>query len=137
MSDAPKDQAEKKIIIDEDWKTRVETEKELFKGHKETPTETPRGGGEQEQPLPPASLSVLITSLGMQAMMALGLVVAPEAGPPKPRLNEARHLIDLLGVLEEKTAGNRTPEESALLDQLLHELRMGYVAVQQRAGACP
>jgi len=50
-------------------------------------------------------------------------------------LNEARHLIDTLAILEEKTAGNRTPEESALLDQLLHELRMGYVTLQQRAGA--
>lgn len=135
MSDAPKDQAEKKIIIDEDWKTRVEAEKEQLKGHKEPPAETPEGGAEPESPLPPASLSVLLTSLGMQAMMALGLVAATEASPPKPRLNEARHLIDLLGVLEEKTAGNRTPDESALLDQLLHELRMGYVAVQQRAGA--
>lgn len=135
MSDAPKDQAEKKIIIDEDWKTRVEAEKEQLKGQEEPPTGSPQGGAEQEQPLPPASLSVLITSLGMQAMMALGLVAATESGPSKPRLNEARHLIDLLGVLEEKTAGNRTPEETALLDQLLHELRMGFVAVQQHGGA--
>lgn len=133
MSDEPKDQAEKKIIIDEDWKTRVETEKEQLKAEQEPSAKTP-SGPEPETAFPPASLSVLITSLGMQAMMALGLMATAEAGPPKPRLNEARHLIDTLAILEEKTAGNRTPEESALLDQLLHELRMGFVAVQQRVG---
>lgn len=136
MSDeSKKDQAEKKIIIDEDWKTRIETEKERLRGQPEQPAEPPPGQPEQDAAFPPASLSVLITSLGMQAMMALGLMATSEAGPPKPRLNEARHLIDTLAVLEEKTAGNRTPEESALLDQLLHELRMGFVAIQQRAGA--
>jgi hypothetical protein len=134
MSDEPKDQAEKKIIIDEDWKTRVETEKEQLRRSQEEPTGPQPDKPEQEAAFPPASLSVLITSLGMQAMMALGLMATSEGGLPKPRLNEARHLIDTLAVLEEKTAGNRTPEESTLLDQLLHELRMGFVTVQQRAG---
>jgi len=135
MSDESKNQAEKKIIIDEDWKTRVENEKEQLRSQSKHPAEPPPNRPEQEATFPPASLSVLITSLGMQAMLALGLTPTSEPGPPKPRLNEARHLIDTLAILEEKTAGNRTPEESALLDQLLHELRMGYVTLQQRAGA--
>jgi len=131
MADESEGQAEKKIIIDEDWKSRVEAEKEQIKHPEAAKPAQPQ----KEAALPPASLSVLITSLGMQAMMALGLMATEKGTPPKPRLAEARHLIDTLGVLEEKTAGNRTPEESALLDQLLHELRMGFVAVEQHVSA--
>lgn len=67
-------------------------------------------------------------------MVALGLVVATAGEVPKPRLSEARHLIDTLAMLEEKTAGNRTADESALLESLLHELRMSFVAVQSQTG---
>jgi hypothetical protein len=63
-------------------------------------------------------------------MMSLGLVADPKAGPPKPDMDQARHLIDMLQMLEDKTAGNRTPQESGLLDSTLHDLRMAYVAVQ-------
>jgi hypothetical protein len=47
--------------------------------------------------------------------------------PPQPQPKLARHLIDTLGVLEEKTKGNLTGEESQLLDNILHELRMIFV----------
>jgi hypothetical protein len=112
MNDTPDDSAAKKIIIDEDWKARVEAEREALR-EKQGPGET---GGSAEKPAPeaqrppsPASLATLIASLALQAMMALGLVADPKAGPPQPHLDEARHLIDMLQMLEDKTAGNRTP----------------------------
>ncbi|HEX3998471.1 MAG TPA: DUF1844 domain-containing protein [Pirellulales bacterium] len=81
-------------------------------------------------PPPPATLEFLITTLATQAMMALGQMVNPLTGKADVRLSEAKHFIDMLTVLEEKTVGNRTPDESALLDGFLHELRMAFVMSQ-------
>jgi hypothetical protein len=78
--------------------------------------------------LPPPSLAFLITTLGTQAMVALGEVPNPLTGKFERLPNQAKHFIDTLSMLEEKTAGNRAPEESALLSSLLHQLRMAYVA---------
>jgi hypothetical protein len=135
MNDAPDDSAAKKIIIDEDWKAQVEAEREALRKKQEAtqsggPAEKP--ATEPQGPPPPALLAVLISSLALQTMMALGLVADPKSGPPQPHLDEARHLIDMLQMLEDKTAGNRTSEESRLLENTLHDLRMAYVAVQSR-----
>ena len=75
-------------------------------------------------PVPPATLSFLITTLATQAMVSLGEVPNPFSGKAEIRLPEARHFIDALAMLEVKTAGNRSPEESAMLDGFLHQLRM-------------
>jgi hypothetical protein len=80
--------------------------------------------------LPPATLSFLITTLATQAMVSLGQVPNPFSGKFEIRLPEARHFIDALTMLEEKTAGNRTPEESALLRGALHQLRLAYVEAE-------
>jgi hypothetical protein len=78
--------------------------------------------------LPPPTLAFLITTLGTQAMVALGEVPNPLNGKMERLPNQAKHFIDTLAMLEEKTAGNRTPEDSALLTSLLHQLRIAYVA---------
>ena len=135
MNDTPDDAAAKKIIIDEDWKAKVEAEREALREKQEAaqaagPAEKP--ATEARRPAPPASLAALIASLAFQATMSLGLVVDPKSGPPQPHLDEARHLIDMLQMLEEKTAGNRTPEEGQRLEYTLHDLRMAYVAVQNQ-----
>jgi hypothetical protein len=127
----------KKIIVDEDWKAQVEAEKEAAKQPAEEPaakdkaeaTARPKG------PLPPPSLILLATSLGMQAMVAMGLVAAPDGEKPEVDLDETKHVIGMLDMLWQKTEGNRTAEETAMLDSLLHELRLGYVAVQDRQKA--
>jgi hypothetical protein len=77
--------------------------------------------------LPPPSLAFLITTLGTQAMVALGEVPNPISGKMERLPNQAKHFIDTLAMLEEKTTGNRTAEESALFSSLLHQLRMAYV----------
>jgi hypothetical protein len=82
----------------------------------------------RDYPLPAPSLAFLATTLGTQAMVALGEVPNPITGKLERLPNQAKHFIDTLAMLEEKTAGNRTPEESALLSSLLHQLRMAYVA---------
>jgi len=82
--------------------------------------------------LPPASLSFLITTLATQAMVAIGVVPNPLSGKVESLPNQARHFIDTLAMLDEKTTGNRTPEESELLREVLSQLRLAYVNWRER-----
>jgi Domain of unknown function (DUF1844) len=86
-----------------------------------------------EIPIPPASFLFLLESILMQAQMHLGLFnlgeVEERGEKPEPNLALARHSIDLLGVLQEKTKGNLTVEEQRLLENGLTELRFRYVQV--------
>ena len=117
-----------KIIVDEDWKTRVERERaELEKGDKADP-ESPQPRATQE--IPPASFEFLTSTLFTQAMMALGQMPNPVDGEAKVELELARHHIDMLGVLQEKTQGNLTAQESKMMDEVLHTLRIVFVNVQ-------
>jgi hypothetical protein len=77
---------------------------------------------------PPATLAGLVSQLMTQTLFYLG-ELAPRGGEPVVNLDMAKHNVDLLGVLEEKTRGNLTPEEKRLLDSVLYELRMRYVSV--------
>ncbi len=83
-----------------------------------------------EQFLPPATFAFLLTTLATQAMIALGQVPNPLTGKVETRAVQAKHYIDTLAMLAEKTQGNRTAEESQLLDDLLHQLRMAFVQLQ-------
>jgi hypothetical protein len=76
-------------------------------------------------PLPPATMEFLIGTLRFQAEVALGLFKMKE--DEKPDLDAARHLIDLLSMLEEKTKGNLTLEELRLLQNSITELRFRFV----------
>ncbi len=81
-------------------------------------------------PIPPADFFFLVESILMQAQMHLGLLdLGDEEGQPEPNLQLARHSIDLLAMLGEKTRGNLTAEEQRLLDNGLTELRYRYVQV--------
>ena len=79
-------------------------------------------------PLPAASLEFLLLSLRTQAELHLGLIhFGEEKDRPKPDFDLARHNIDLLGILRDKTKGNLTLEEQRLLENSLTELRFRYV----------
>ncbi len=92
--------------------------------------QTPPKERQTRVPLPPATFEFLVLSLSWQAELQLGLV-QPQGEPPD--LEGARHSIDLLGVLQEKTKGNLTWEEQRLLENTLTELRFRYVqAVEAR-----
>ena len=69
--------------------------------------------------------------------MALGLLPNPVTKKADVQLDQAKHAIDLLAVLQQKTEGNRTPQESDELDAVLHELRMAYVTVPGRIDSLP
>ncbi len=92
------------------------------------------GQNEAEMPFPEASFAMLITTLATQTTVALGQV--GQEGEPEQHadLKMAKHLIDTLDVLEQKTKGNLSSEESALLTNYLYQLRMLFVAVQSQQG---
>jgi len=112
----------KKIIIDEDWKSRVDAEREEEKKQQPTP------GPAETATMPPASFEMLLTTLATEAMMSLGLVPHPVSGKQEMARDQAKYFIDTLAMLQEKTAGNLTPDEDKALDGLLAQLRMAYVA---------
>ena len=80
-------------------------------------------------PLPPASFLFLVLSLRAQCEMQLGLMHYGEPEKPEPDLELARHTIDLMGMLLEKTKGNLSMEEHRMLENSLTELRFRYVQV--------
>jgi len=136
MTNEPKD---KKIIIDEDWKSQVEAEREAAKqpeqaGAADATSGAPGGAAETQQPMawPEPSLTLLVTTLATQAMAAMGLMGYPDGGQSKTDMPQAKHFVDTIGLLQEKTRGNCTAEETALLEGALHELRMAYLAVQEK-----
>jgi uncharacterized protein DUF1844 len=85
-----------------------------------------------DMPLPPASFEFLVFSLRSQAEMHLGLM---NFGDEKPTLNLplAKHAIDMMGMLVEKTKGNLSIEESRLLENSVTELRYRFVQAADAA----
>jgi hypothetical protein len=81
--------------------------------------------------LPPVDFHTFVLSLGSSALIHLGdLERAGEAEPGKSEkdLPLAKHSIDILSMLQEKTKGNLTHEEAQLLESLLYDLRLRYVS---------
>jgi hypothetical protein len=79
------------------------------------------------QGVPAADFASFCVMLGSEALMHLGQLPDPVTGQPHQDLEQAQFTIDLLGMLQEKTRGNRTPQESAVLEELLANLRMAFV----------
>ncbi|MBM3213743.1 DUF1844 domain-containing protein [Candidatus Poribacteria bacterium] len=80
---------------------------------------------------PPASFLGLVEMFVSQAYMGMGGVQDPKTGKPLIELDFAKHAIDMLEVLENKTKGNLTAPERNYLENVLYELRMRFVRVSQ------
>ena len=91
---------------------------------------------EPARALPRIDFSTFCLSLGTSALYHLGVVGDPETGEraPSPDLSLARHTIDTLEMLQEKTRGNLDDAETELLQGLLYELHMRYVEAGEAAG---
>ena len=126
---------EPKIIVDEDWKSQVAREKEEIKNA--PPEEAADAEMGEMGAFPPANILVFISMLGSQAMAALGLMADPISGEVHANRPLAKHCIDMLGVLEEKTKGNLTEDEGAHLRDALHQLRMVFLQTENMAGEAP
>lgn len=92
-----------------------------------------------EFPVPPATFEFLVLSLKAQTEMHLGLVYfGEEKDRPQPDFRIARHTIDMLAMLQEKTRGNVTLEEQRMVENALTELRFRFVqAMEQHKKQAP
>jgi hypothetical protein len=87
---------------------------------------------DSEFPIPPATFEFLTLSLKTQTEMHLGILhFGDEKDRPEPNFRVARHSIDLLAMLAEKTKGNLTIEEQRLLENSLTELRFRFVQAME------
>jgi len=117
--------------VDESWKEQAEREK-----HSAGAATTPRsqvpprdatGPGRGPEELSEARFDLFISGLAMEALIALGDVAHPTTRKQATNLPQAKYLIDLLGVFEEKTKGNLAADEEKLLKDTLYQLRMRYL----------
>ena len=84
---------------------------------------------------PAASFSDFLLWMATMIAVQFGDLPHPETGQPlEPNLPAARHFIDIMGMLQEKTAGNLTPQEEKLIDELLFELRRRFLEAQSGQG---
>ena len=127
---AEEKEQEKKIIIDEDWKQEAQKEKEILAAQEEAEKkDEPQEEEKPRGPLPEGNFAALISMLATQALFAMGLLQLKGQEERKPDLELAKYNIDMLQILQEKTSGNLTEEEEAVLGNTLNELRMGYVKI--------
>ena len=125
---------EKKIIIDEDWKSQVQAEKEQAAKAKPAAAQQDAEAAEVSDPsLPPASFQLLLTTLATEALVAMGQVPHPVTGKAHIERNHAKYLIDTVDLLREKTKGNLTANEQQLLEDILHQLRMLFIQTANQA----
>ncbi len=85
-----------------------------------------------DAPTPPADFTSLVVSLASAAYLHLGEIPDPSSREPQVNLEVARHTIDMLAMLRDKTRGNLTKEEASLLNSFLYELRMKFVAKMEQ-----
>jgi Domain of unknown function (DUF1844) len=119
-SDAKDDKGEKagftvtdrRIFADEKGEARVE--------------ETSPPAAAQTAP-PAIDFHTFVLSLGSSALLHLGELERPGAGGPEVDLPMAKHTIDILSMLQDKTRGNLTPEEQKLIEGLVYDLKIRYV----------
>ena len=134
-----KPKAETTPVEEPDATKAAENQPESWPGAAETEGD---GGAEQEEEFDdndmpgaddPASFVNFLTTLASQAASALGAVPHPVTGQRAIDLESGRYWIDVLAMLQEKTKGNLQAQEARLLEGLLSDLRMQYVAISRMA----
>jgi hypothetical protein len=103
---------------DDSWKETVEKEKQA----------QAQNPAEDGSSLPiQADFTFFVTTLSIQAAIALGAMPNPVTSQIEVDLKQAKLIIDTLAMIKEKTQGNLNPEEDSLIDNMLYDLRMQYV----------
>jgi len=80
---------------------------------------------------PEADFTFFVTTLAIQASIALGQMPNPQTNKTEKNLDQAKFLIDTLGMLKVKTHGNLNAEENKLIENILYELRTAYLGKGQ------
>jgi len=144
--------------VDEEWKRKVREEREVERkqpeGESGSAAGSPEGAAEQQATGPEGrqapggaaaggaggeaaaepDFAGFVSGLAAQAFVFLGQIENPGTGKKEKNLPLAKHLLDTLAMLEEKTRGNLSRQESDYLEELLYRLRMAYVNETQGSG---
>ena len=114
-----------KIIVDDDWKSQAQAEKEKLAEQSKADEGAPKPGELPEK----IGFTDLVRMFATQALMYMGAFPDPQTGKAVVALDVAKMNIDLLGVLEEKTKGNLDKDEQSLLDESVVALRSQFVEI--------
>lgn len=120
------DSDQPKIIVDDDWKSSAQAEKAKLAAQEEEKAQKAAESGLPEK----LGFKELISMLATQALMYMG-AFPDQTGRAMVSLDVARLNIDLLSVVEEKTKGNLTEEESQMITQTIAELQHQFVEVSK------
>jgi hypothetical protein len=124
-----------KRSFSEDGETRTpEASEKAGGGPAGEPSPDSKSGssGEEAQQLPPIDFPSYLLSYYTQGLVLLGEVPSPYSGKKEEDTEAARHTIEILALLQEKTKGNLTQDEEKLLENVLYELRMKFMAKTNR-----
>jgi Domain of unknown function (DUF1844) len=80
-----------------------------------------------QAPFPQINFPTFIASLNASALVHLGVIEDPVSGKAEKNLPMAKQTIDILSMLQQKTAGNLTTEEDSMLKSILYDLRILFV----------
>ncbi len=117
-----------KRTFDEKGELKEEKEEAAAKAKEEEERKEEPGTEEAERaPLPEVNFNSLIFSLSSSALLHLGEIADPQTGEKRKDIALAKHTIDTIAMLKEKTQGNLTEEEEKFLDSILTDLRWRYV----------
>lgn len=103
---------------------------------RQSPTPPSGSSAPEQQPIgaTPAELSALLVMFANSALVSLGVVAEPGAAEPRVDLDRARSAIDILLMLRDKTQGNRSEQESRLLEEIVYDLQMRFVQATRTGG---
>ncbi len=92
---------------------------------------------ESSQPRPPVTFASFVFSLGTSALMLMGETLDPQQPAPPVNIPQAKEMIEILSMVEEKTKNNLSAEESSILRDMLYTLRMKFVSLTPGKGPQP
>lgn len=114
-----------------DKRVSARSEEEKKKADEEKTKQKTKEAGDlkkaQSSEPPEIDFSSFILSLSTSALIQLGGIADPITQKPAKNLQAAKQTIDILGIMQQKTKGNLTPQEQKLIDTALYDLRMHYV----------
>jgi len=105
---------DRKKKIDDEWKKAIEKEKS--------------GKKTESRPAPEVNFEIFLTGLMFDCLVAMGELDNPITQKKEENLNHAKYVIDIIALIKEKTAGNLTKQEAALIENMIYQLQMKYVA---------
>ncbi len=121
--------------VDESWKEQAEREKKVVSSAPSAAspapgpdTAEPPAAHEHEEESLQARFDLFVQGLAVEALIGLGDMAHPVTRKHAVNLSQAKYLIDLIGLLEEKTKGNLSVDEAKMLKDVLYQLRMRYLS---------